>query len=304
MARRKKGRPVHGWLILDKPQGITSTAAVSRARWLLNAQKAGHAGTLDPLATGLLAIAFGEATKTVPFVTDAVKAYRFTVRWGIATNTDDTEGEPVQTSDLRPDHAAIEAALPAFRGDIEQVPPAFSAVKIDGERAYAKAREGEAVELASRPLFVESLELVEQPDPDHAVFEMICGKGGYVRAIARDLGQALGCFGHVTQLRRVWSGPFSLDEAAPADFLDKDRDDADLEAHLIPLEAGLADLPEQKVGIEGATRIKNGNPGPVKYSDLNYGEECWVSCDGQPIAVGTYHAGTVTPSRVFVYSDP
>ncbi|RMD92040.1 MAG: tRNA pseudouridine(55) synthase TruB, partial [Alphaproteobacteria bacterium] len=198
MARRRKGRDISGWLVVDKPAGLTSTAVVNKVRWALQAQKAGHAGTLDPLATGVLAVALGEATKTVPYVTDALKCYRFTVRWGEATNTDDAEGEVIARSDRRPTAEEIEAALPAFRGEIMQVPPQFSAVKIDGERAYALAREGQTPELAARPLWVESLELVEQPDEDHAVFEMVCGKGGYVRAIARDLGEALGTHGHVT----------------------------------------------------------------------------------------------------------
>ena len=203
MARRKKGRALSGWLIVDKPLGITSSAVVNKAKWAFDAQKAGHAGTLDPEATGVLAIAFGEATKTVPYVTDSMKAYRFTVRLGQATNTDDGEGEVIRESDLRPSADEIRASLPEFSGDIMQVPPQYSAVKVDGERAYKRARDGEEMELAARPLFVESLELVEMPDADHAVFEMICGKGGYVRSIARDLGQALGCFGHVVQLRRV-----------------------------------------------------------------------------------------------------
>lgn len=300
MARNKKGRPVNGWLILDKPKGMTSTAAVGRARWLLNAKKAGHAGTLDPLATGLLAIAFGEATKAIPYVTDAMKAYRFTVRWGEARNTDDTEGKIAAVSDTRPSAAQIEAELPRFVGDIMQVPPAFSAVKIDGERAYARARDGEEVTLSARPLFVEELSLVEMPDPDHATLEMICGKGGYVRAIARDLGEALGCYGHVSELRRIWSGPFELTDAAPPDCLEAERDETLLEDALLPIEAGLTELPEQKIRAEGAARLRNGNPGQVTHSDLEFGEECWVSCDGVPVAIGRYEAGFVRPSRVFV----
>ena len=291
MARRKKGRPIHGWLILDKPKGMTSTAAVGRARWLLDAKKAGHAGTLDPAATGLLVIAFGEATKAIPYVTDAMKAYRFKVRWGEARNTDDLEGEITGTTELRPDEAQIRAALPGLTGDIMQVPPAFSAVKVDGQRAYALARGGEDVTLAERPLFVESLTLTEMPDKDHAVFEMVCGKGGYVRAIARDLGEMLGCLGHVTDLRRIWSGPFDLSDAAPKDCLDADRDQTRLNEALLPLEAGLSDLPEQKIRPEGAARLRNGNPGQVTYSDLEFGEECWASCDGQPVAIGVYEAG-------------
>ncbi|HSF92159.1 MAG TPA: tRNA pseudouridine(55) synthase TruB, partial [Paracoccaceae bacterium] len=205
MARKKKGRAISGWLVVDKPLGLTSSAVVNKVKWAFDAQKGGHAGTLDPDATGVLAIALGEATKTVPYITDAEKAYRFTIRLGQATNTDDADGEVIANSDMRPSDADILAALPKFTGQIMQVPPQFSAVKVDGERAYKRARDGEEMDLAARPLFVESLELVERPDANHAVLEMVCGKGGYVRSIARDLGAELGCYAHVTQLRRVWS---------------------------------------------------------------------------------------------------
>ena len=211
MARKRKGRAVSGWLIVDKPAGITSTSVVNKVRWAFEAQKAGHAGTLDPDATGVLAVALGEATKTVPFITDALKCYRFMLRFGAATTTDDASGEVVAQSDLRPDDAAIAAALGAFRGEIMQVPPQYSAVKVDGERAYDLAREGEVMELAARPLWVESLEVMSRPDADHLELEMVCGKGGYVRSIARDLGAALGCLGHVAWLRRTWSGPFDVE---------------------------------------------------------------------------------------------
>lgn len=300
MARRRKGRPVHGWIIVNKPAGLTSTAVVNKARWALGAQKAGHAGTLDPAATGVLAIAFGEATKTIPLITDALKAYRFTVAWGAQTNTDDAEGEVIDSRNSRPDVAEIKAALPDFVGDIMQVPPKFSAVKINGQRSYALAREGEDVALSARPLFVESLELVDQPDADTAVLEMICGKGGYVRSIARDLGRKLGCLGHVQNLCRVWSGPFELDEAVEFDVFETGPSDTTLDQYLLPLETGLSDLPELTLTDEGATRVRNGNPGAVTYSGLDFGEECWVSHRGQPLAIGTYRAGHVAPSRVFV----
>lgn len=189
---RKNGRDVSGWLVVDKPAGISSSDVVNKARWAFDAKKAGHAGTLDPEATGVLAIAFGEATKTVPYITDALKAYRFTVRLGQATNTDDTEGHVTSESDIRPTDADIIAALPAFVGDIQQVPPKFSAVKVDGQRAYKLARDGDDVTLAARDLWVESLDFIERPDADHVVLEMVCGKGGYVRSIARDLGEKLG----------------------------------------------------------------------------------------------------------------
>ncbi len=300
MARRKKGRAVHGWLVIDKPLGMTSSAVVNKAKWAFDAQKAGHAGTLDPEATGVLAIAFGEATKTVPYVTDSMKAYRFTVRLGQATNTDDAEGEVIAESAARPSADDIRAALPAFTGDIMQVPPQYSAVKVDGERAYKRARDGEEMELAARPLFVESLELVDMPDADHAVLEMVCGKGGYVRSIARDLGQALGCFGHVVQLRRVWAGPFEIEDSIPFEKLDEMAKDRALDEFLLPLEAGLNDLEELHCTPEGAARLRNGNPGMVIASDVEYGEECWASLDGVPVAIGVYKAGELHPNRVFV----
>lgn len=303
MARRKKGRAISGWLIVDKPLGVTSSAVVNKAKWAFDAQKAGHAGTLDPEATGVLAIAFGEATKTVPYVTDSMKAYRFTVRLGQATNTDDGEGEVISESDLRPTADKIRDTLPAFTGDIMQVPPQYSAVKVDGERAYKRARDGEEMELAARPLFVESLELIEMPDADHAVLEMICGKGGYVRSVARDLGQALGCYGHVVQLRRVWAGPFEVSDGISFETLDEMAKDRKLDEFLLPLEAGLHDLHELACTPEGAAKMRNGNPGMVMASDVEYGEECWASLDGVPVAIGVYKSGELHPNRVFVLGD-
>lgn len=299
MARTKKGRAVSGWLVVDKPAGITSTAVVNKVKWAMDAQKAGHAGTLDPAATGVLAIALGEATKTVPYITDALKCYRFRVTLGAATTTDDAEGSVIATSDLRPSDAEIEAALTAFRGDIEQVPPQFSAVKVDGERAYDLAREGEAMELAARPLWVERLEIVGRPDADHVDLEMVCGKGGYVRSIARDLGQALGCLGHVAWLRREWSGPFTAAEGISLEQIDALAKTTELDAWLKPLELGLADLPELPCTPEGAARLRNGNPGMVLASSVGYGDEAWASYQGRAIAVGIYKSGELHPSRVF-----
>jgi tRNA pseudouridine55 synthase len=300
MGRRKKGRDISGWVIVDKPAGPTSTAVVNKVRWAFDAKKAGHAGTLDPAATGVLAVALGEATKTVPYITDALKAYSFTVRFGQATNTDDAEGEVIATSDARPTDEEIRAALPRFAGEILQVPPQFSAVKIDGERAYARAREGEAVEIAARPLFVESIRLLDRPDPDHAVLEMVCGKGGYVRSLARDLGEALGCLGHVTQLRRIWSGPFDAEEdGVSLEEIERLARTDDIDGLLRPLEEGLADLPELRCTAEGAARLRNGNPGQVLTSEAEYGEEAWASFQGQAVAVGIYRAGELHPNRVF-----
>ena len=300
MGRGRKGRNVSGWLIIDKPAGITSNAVVNKVRWAFGAKKAGHAGTLDPEATGVLAIALGEATKTVPYVTDALKAYRFTVRLGQATNTDDTEGQIIAQSDSRPDDAAILAALPGFTGDIMQVPPQFSAVKIDGERAYKLARDGEDLTLAARPLFVESLTLVARPDADHVTLDMVCGTGGYVRSIARDLGETLGCHGHVRELRRLWSGPFDVEDGVSLAQVESSAGDTDaLDALLAPLEIGLTDLPELPCSADGAMRLRNGNPGLVLSSEAEYGDEAWASYLGKPVAVGIYKAGTLHPSRVF-----
>jgi tRNA pseudouridine55 synthase len=299
MGRTRKGRDISGWLVIDKPAGPTSTTVVNKVRWAMNAKKAGHAGTLDPDATGVLAIALGEATKTVPYITDALKAYEFTVRLGISTNTDDAEGEVLETSDLRPDDGAIKEALAAFIGDIEQVPPQFSAVKIDGERAYKRARDGEEMELAARPLFVESLLLTDRPDADHVTLEMVCGKGGYVRSIARDLGAALGCHGHVRELRRVWSGPFEATDGLPLEQVEEMARTPELDAHLLPLETGLVDLPQVNATAEGTVRMRNGNPGLVIASDVEYGDECWASFEGKAVAVGRFKSGELHPSRVF-----
>ncbi len=300
MARKRKGRDISGWLIVDKPRGMTSTAVVGKVRWALDAQKAGHAGTLDPEATGLLAVALGEATKTVPYITDALKAYTFTVRLGQATNTDDAEGEITAQSAARPDDAAIKEALHGFVGQIEQVPPKYSAVKIDGQRAYKLARDGEEVALAARPLWVEELVMTDRPDADHVALEMTCGKGGYVRAIARDLGEVLGCHGHVAALRRIWSGPFDLDQAVTTDQIDALARSPDLDARLLPVEAGLADLPRLTATEEGAVRLRNGNPGMVLPSvEIAYGDTAWAAHDGQAVAVGVYRCGELHPVRVF-----
>ncbi|MEX0309668.1 MAG: tRNA pseudouridine(55) synthase TruB [Tateyamaria sp.] len=299
MGRSRKGRDISGWLVVDKPAGLTSTAVVNKVRWALQAKKAGHAGTLDPDATGVLAVALGEATKTVPYITDALKAYRFTVRLGEATNTDDAEGEVISTSATRPTDSQIKAALSHFVGDIMQVPPKFSAVKIDGQRACKLAREGAEVEIEARPLWVEELVLVDRPDQDHVALEMICGKGGYVRSIARDLGEALGCYGHVRSLRRIWSGPFEATDGMSLDQIEALAQAPELDDHVLPVSEGLADLPELRTTAEGAARLRNGNPGMVMAADVDYGTECWASFDGVPVAVGRYKAGELHPARVF-----
>ena len=299
MARKRKGRDIHGWLVVDKPAGISSNAVVNKVRWAMDAKKAGHAGTLDPEATGVLAVALGEATKTVPYITDALKAYEFTVRLGQATNTDDAEGEVIATSDARPTDEQIEAALGGFIGDIMQVPPKFSAVKIDGERAYKLARDDEDFEIAARPLWVEGLVLLRRDDDDHVTLEMTCGKGGYVRAIARDLGAALGCHGHVKSLRRIWSGPFDAEDGVSMETIEELAKTGELDQYLRPLEQGLEDLTELKATTEGATRLRHGNPGMVLGGDVEYGDEAWASFEGKAVAVGIYRSGELHPSRVF-----
>ena len=298
MGRRKSGRPVDGWLVVDKPAGVGSTQVVGKARWALGARKAGHAGTLDPLATGVLAVAFGEATKTIPYVMDSLKAYRFTVRWGVATDTDDADGTAVATSDARPDAAAIRAALPAFEGEILQRPPAYSAVRIDGERAYDLARAGAAPEIAERPIWVESLTLIATPDADHAELEMVCGKGGYVRSVARDLGERLGCLGHVSALRRIWAGPFEESDAIGFEAIEPLRDADELEARLLPVSAGLDAIPALAVNAAAAATLRQGRPTPVPGGDLDYGEEAWAEHGGAPVAIGVYKAGLLHPNRV------
>ncbi len=299
MGRRRKGRDISGWLVVDKPAGLTSTAIVNKVRWALDARKAGHAGTLDPAATGVLAVALGEATKTVPYVTDALKAYEFRVRLGQATNTDDAEGEVIAASDARPSDDAIRAALGGFVGDIMQVPPQYSAVRIDGQRAYKLAREGKDLDLVARPLYVDALDFVARPDADHVDLELVCGKGGYVRAIARDLGEKLGCHGHVVSLRRSWSGPFDAEDGLTLERIEALARSPDLDACLLPLETGLSDLPELICTPEGEARLRHGNPGMVRTGDADYGDEAWASYQGKAVAVGIYRSGELHPSRVF-----
>lgn len=297
---KRKGRDISGWLVIDKPAGITSTAVVNKVRWAFGAKKAGHAGTLDPEATGVLAVALGEATKTIPYITDALKAYEFTVTLGAATNTDDAEGEVIKSSDQRPTDEEIKGALGGFLGEIMQVPPKFSAVKIDGQRAYKLARDDEEFEIAARPLWVEELLMIDRPNADHVVLEMTCGKGGYVRSIARDLGEALGCFGHVHHLRRIWSGPFTAEEGMSLEKIDELAKQPELDNHLRPLEEGLADIAEVRCPPESLAKLRNGNPAIVIAHDVEYGEECWASFDGEAVAVGVFKAGEIHPARVFV----
>jgi tRNA pseudouridine55 synthase len=304
MARRRKGLLIHGWLIFDKPKGMTSTQAVTRARHLYGAQKAGHAGTLDPLATGVLPIAFGEATKTVPFAVEGNKQYRFTVRFGAATDTDDAEGAIVATSELRPTRAEIEAALPRFIGEISQVPPRYSALKVAGARAYDLAREDQDFELAPRRALIDSLELIDMPDPDHCMIEARCGKGTYVRALARDLGEALGCFAHVTELRRTRVGPFAEEAAISLAKLEELGHSAAgrdaLLGVLKPVQTALDDIPALAISGQDATRLKRGQPVLLRGRDAPILKgPVYATSRGSLVAVGEVSQGELRPTRVF-----
>jgi tRNA pseudouridine55 synthase len=300
MARRKKGKPVHGWLVLDKPIGMTSTQAVGAVRRLFEAQKAGHAGTLDPLATGILPIALGEATKTVPFAVDGDKAYRFTVRFGIETDTDDAEGQVVHTSDVMPGSKAIEALLPDFTGQISQVPPRFSAIKVDGNRAYDLARNGEEVVLAARPVLIDDLRLIEMPDAATAVFEAECGKGTYVRALARDMGRALGSCGHVIALRRTAVGGFDEAIAVGLDELQAAARDGEIGRCLLPVESALQELPDLAVSGNDAAALSRGQSVLVRGRDAPVlSGAAWAHFKGQILALGELDKGAFRPTRVF-----
>ncbi len=303
-APRPRKREVNGWLVLDKPVGMTSTHAVAVAKRLFNAKKAGHAGTLDPLASGLLPIAFGEATKTVPFVMDGRKGYRFTVSWGEERDTDDSEGAVSATSSARPSGASIEAALSAFIGDIMQTPPRFSAIKIAGERAYDLSRAGESVELESRPVHIERLAIIEH-HLDATVFEAICGKGTYVRAIARDLGRALGCFGHVSALRRTQVGPFSEKDAILLDALAELRHKAaagegNLAGELLPVATALDDIPALAVSRADAGRLRRGQSILLRGRDAPLLQgRISVTSEGALVALAEAEGAEIRPTRIF-----
>ncbi|MBN9246088.1 MAG: tRNA pseudouridine(55) synthase TruB [Hyphomicrobium sp.] len=303
MARRKKGNAVHGWLVLDKPINMTSTQAVAAVRRAFNAQKAGHSGTLDPLATGILPIALGEGTKTVSFAVDGEKAYRFTVRWGAETETDDTEGAITKTSDNRPARAEIEKLLPRFHGEIMQTPPAYSAIKIAGERAYDLARSGETVVIEPRPVFIDSLTLVDMPDEATSVFEARCGKGTYVRALARDMGRILGCYGHVIALRRTQVGPFDESRAVPLEALLAAAESGDpdqVAKYLLPVESALADLPELLVSQSDAATLARGQTVLIRGRDAPVlTGPAYATSKGRLIALGELAKGALHPTRVF-----
>jgi len=307
MARRKKGQAISGWINLDKTYDLTSTFAVSRVRRLFDAQKAGHAGTLDPLATGILPIALGEATKTVPFLVDADKSYRFTIAWGRTTATYDREGETIASSDVRPTPDAVAAVLPRFIGEIDQIPPAYSAIKVDGERAYDLARAGETVELASRKVNVFDARLAEAPDADHVTLEVDCGKGTYVRALVRDIAEALGACGHVSALRRTRVGGFTEQDSVTLEFLEDLSYEARQSGALLPVETALDDIPVLAVTDEDAFRLKQGRsivlvPRQVEAvkAGLKPGSRTVSAmAGGMMVALCEIRAGRLEPSRVF-----
>jgi tRNA pseudouridine55 synthase len=304
MSRRKKGEAISGWVVVDKPAGPTSTQVVATIRRLYNAQKAGHAGTLDPLASGILPVALGEATKTVPFIIDATKGYRFTVCFGISTTTDDAEGSVTGESACRPSDADILAVLPRFTGPIEQIPPAFSAIKVDGERAYDLARAGEAVELRARPVTIHSARLAGRPDADHAELEISCSKGTYVRSLARDMALALGTLGHVSALRRVAHGPFREEAAIPLDKLTglghiPPASDT-LRMHLLPLETALDDIPALALSGDDASRLRQGQGVLLRGRDAPIlSGPVLATHRGDPVALTEYSQGELKPVRVF-----
>lgn len=317
MARRgrKRGRPVSGWVILDKPVGMGSTEAVSKVKWLFQAEKAGHAGTLDPLASGMLPIALGEATKTVPYVMDGAKVYRFTVGWGEERSTDDLEGPVTRSSERRPTPEEIRALLPVYTGVIMQTPPQFSAVKIAGERAYDLAREGEAVDIPAREVEIGRLELVDMTPEGNSVFEVECGKGTYVRSLARDLGRDLGCFGHVAELRRTEVDPFTAEDLVTIGELEEARfgaagqagadpaltaDFAAVDAWLVDTAVALDCLPQIAVSDDAATRLRLGNPVVIRGRDAPVeAEEACATARGRLVAIGAIESGMFRPRRVF-----
>lgn len=311
MARTKKGNKVDGWVNLHKPVGITSTQALAAVKRVLKPQKAGHAGTLDPLASGILPIALGEATKTVPYVQDCIKTYNFTVTWGEQRSTDDAEGAAIASSDKRPSREDIEPILPEFIGDIQQTPPQFSAIKVDGERAYDIARGGDEVELKSRPVYIETLEIVDH-SPEETAFRCVCGKGTYVRSLARDMGLKLGCFGYISLLERASVGPFNLENAISLDIFQQNDDKPTPEQVLLPLQTALDDIPVLALREQEAARLKNGNmlaffskPDLDRMTDAGIewnGKDivtALATYDRKPIAIVEVEGPELHPIRIF-----
>ncbi|MFN3075460.1 MAG: tRNA pseudouridine(55) synthase TruB [Alphaproteobacteria bacterium] len=305
MARNRRGKPIHGWIAIDKPIGMTSARVVAQVKRLTGAAKVGHGGTLDPLATGVLPIACGEATKTVSYVMDGIKTYRFRVRWGEARDTDDAEGTVVDASDVRPSEAAIRSALPAFIGEIEQVPPLFSAIKINGERAYDLARAGTPPEMTPRRVTIHGYELEGIPDADYADFRVVSGKGAYIRALARDLARSLGTFGHIHTLRRTAVGPFDEDHAIPLDKLESLVHTAPAYDYLLPVATALDDIPALAMTEAEAHDLSRGQTvslsrlvDPGRPSSFGAGVTVRVMAGGRVVALARIEGGVVHPLRI------
>ena len=305
MGRKRRGKPIHGWMVIDKPGTMSSNAVVGAVRRLTGAAKVGHGGTLDPLATGLLPIALGEATKTVSYAMDGTKVYRFSIRWGEQRATDDTEGDVTATSDVRPNEAAIHAALKNFIGTIDQVPPIYSAIKVNGQRAYALARADKPVELESRQIRIDNFELVGIPDSDHAEFEVVSGKGAYMRGLARDLALAVGTVGHIATLRRIRVGPFTEEHAISLEKLESLGHSASLVDFLLPVQTALADIPALALTETEAQRIRQGQAIAVlpvasrsPSEKVIQGSVVCAMADGKPVALATIMGGEIRPQRV------
>ena len=299
MGRKIKGLPINGWLVIDKPAGYTSSFIVNKLKWILNARKAGHAGTLDPEATGLLAIAFGEATKTIPYVTNSLKEYKFIVRLGVSTETDDASGDILESSDIRPSIGEIKQVIKEFTGNILQIPPKVSAVKVNGRRAYSLVREERMnLVLAPKELWVQKLTLDKKIDENTLQMTLICGKGGYVRSIARDIGIKLGCFAHVKNLRRISSGPFSIEDSINLDILNLPGNEL-LKQHILPVTSAINMLKEIKCSEEDSARLRNGQFIESSSKQTNIPIEFLVSHQNTPIAICKYDKGKIYPKRVF-----
>ena len=306
MARRRKGRPVHGWIAVDKPKGMSSARAVARVRRIVGAAKAGHGGTLDPLATGVLPVALGEATKTASWAMAGDKIYRFTLRWGERRDTDDGEGAVIETSDVRPSEAAVLSVIDRFTGDIVQRPPRYSAVKLDGRRSYDLARAAVDFEVPERVVAVQTLVLLGMPDTDRALFEIRCGKGTYVRSLARDLAAALGTVGHAEEIRRTAVGPFTEADTIPLDILETLVHSAPAQDYLLPIEAALDDIPAVPVSDLQASLLRHGQPvrisarerGATAVERVAEGDTVLAMADGMLVALARFEDGTIRPTRV------
>ena len=299
MVSNRKANNVSGWIILDKPPGITSTGVVNKIKWAFNAKKVGHAGTLDPDATGVLPIALGEATKTIPYIMDQIKSYHFCIKLGEATDTDDASGQIIKTSSKRPSDNKVSTHLRNYIGFIEQTPPDYSAIKINGARAYDLARSGTQLKLKSRSLFVKELKFLKRIDDDHALLQLACGKGGYVRSIARDLGRDLECFAHVKWLRRTCAGPFEIENSITLKKLEDLQNSTSLMKFLQPIEVGLQNLTSLTCSASDIVDIANGRSIIVSPKEIEAGKTCWIECNGKALALGTVRDSQFYPSRVF-----